>query len=1059
MSNPIYGSAYREKKTKERKENAKTQVIREMTGMISTHLPALSEIPVSPENFNQQAKKFHAFLRTQYSDITRLRFAFIELAKHIAKGNDVGWWQLDIPSTITSVPRTTSNRNLRRFKAGTSTGILHQNWLTILANEKHPRDTRTALADVLISSIIYGGLANPRAVTSLANLLLTEPRPLHLISNEPTTHLWIDLVLEGGHDPLNEKIAHDGGTRWQSLHRFYPDNRTLGRILIFKNSGGLESTDISSPLTQADTWKIIEQRITKNHLDHNLSSLNAFCQGAQSVTETLSGVELPQALAECCAGDVGSVSLPSKQLQNWLLRYTENNAPHEFSLKDVLIHLPRSEKMGTRKFFAETMVKHERSTISPDVFIKQINTALKADFSGLKNTPEQAIKRLQEIRLQNIPLNAAILVDWLLDRLSVRKIKVSSALRYFTEIARLWLLYTNEVDVDDMDESELEQIYQEMLSFKPGDNINGHNYLQGRLQDMHEFASQSETYGLPELTSFFESTSHTQKQSQVRAGYISESNYQSMLQSLNKLTDVNPDTREGFAILLILAYRTGMRRGELLKIRLSDIEKSEESWIYVVNNRYGSNKTYSARRRIPLYLLLLPSEMARFRQYFNNRLAQNKHHTSTLLFSEPHAVTVPHSGSQVSSLIKTLLSFQELHELSFHHLRHSSLTNLFIVMEEDAYLISTLTGYSLEQARKIRSDLFSANPMCSRDRYSAVSGTAGHLSPETTFLHYIHEVSLHVWARLKHFDPILDINQLRLLSGLSPQTLHASSKLNDGRAKLSDFRHEILNRLIPMCRSVGMNKTLRSEAEDRQLVYSRQKPTVLDCYSVLRDLEQGDPISTLCVRYSIEKYKIKGWLDAASKIQELKTKSGNRRHFPKAIGPTAIGIHLAPIRPQDRATATEIDGVIGLLQNAFREDSSSINWCIDYWKNNSSQTKPGTRFTRIDDAIKFVESLKNAIPRSRWDLSIMLGPKVSAEELLPWCSLGISYKVHITRQGKSVQGYLRLRHINEQSIIENRNKNIKQYSSQLLSYIFHMLAIMVDGATISKPTNTDHAKQ
>lgn len=89
----------------------------------------------------------------------------------------------------------------------------------------------------------------------------------------------------------------------------------------------------------------------------------------------------------------------------------------------------------------------------------------------------------------------------------------------------------------------------------------------------------------------------------------------------------------------------------------------------------------------------------------------------------------------------------------------------------------------------------------------------------------------------------------------------------------------------------------------------------------------------------------------------------------------------------------------------------------------------------------------------------MLGPKVSAEELLPWCSLGISYKVHITRQGKSVQGYLRLRHINEQSIIENRNKNIKQYSSQLLSYIFHMLAIMVDGATISKPANTGHAKQ
>jgi len=43
-----------------------------------------------------------------------------------------------------------------------------------------------------------------------------------------------------------------------------------------------------------------------------------------------------------------------------------------------------------------------------------------------------------------------------------------------------------------------------------------------------------------------------------------------------------------------------------------------------------------------------------------------------------------------------------------------------------------------------------------------------------------------------------------------------------------------------------------------------------------------------------------------------------------------------------------------------------------------------------------------------------------------------------------------LRHVNEDEIVGKR-KNIKQYSSQLLNYVFHMLAIMVDGDSIEKP--------
>ena len=77
-------------------------------------------------------------------------------------------------------------------------------------------------------------------------------------------------------------------------------------------------------------------------------------------------------------------------------------------------------------------------------------------------------------------------------------------------------------------------------------------------------------------------------------------------------------------------------------------------------------------------------------------------------------------------------------------------------------------------------------------------------------------------------------------------------------------------------------------------------------------------------------------------------------------------------------------------------------------------------------------------------------PKVVDEELNAWRSLGVSYKVKGVSQGKSIKTCLRLRHINEQAIIGKRNENIKHFSSQLLSYVFHMVAIMIYGANFER---------
>ena len=253
--------------------------------------------------------------------------------------------------------------------------------------------------------------------------------------------------------------------------------------------------------------------MANSSLKKSITSLGTFCQGAQTITEALPDVELPQALLECAAGRVGSVSLPTKFLQNWLLKHLDDNTPKTFSLSDVQVVPKNSQAKGAHNRLMLNSRPHGGDTVPVDVVLKKVRNALQLEVSEEKNTPARAITQLQDIRRLALPLNAAILVDWLLDRLISRKIKVASALRYFSELARLWLFHTNEADIDDMDESELEQIYRQILTFKPGDKIQSQNYLQGRLQDLHGFACQSDQYGLPDLTSFFECTGDTKKQS------------------------------------------------------------------------------------------------------------------------------------------------------------------------------------------------------------------------------------------------------------------------------------------------------------------------------------------------------------------------------------------------------------------------------------------------------------------------------------------------------------------------------------------------------------------
>lgn len=1036
----LYGSNLRAKENKTEHQNNAAQVRGSMQVWIGQHLPELKKGQTADNVvFLDQTRQFREYLRQQYNDIKRLRLAYEYLARVIAQGNEAGRWSLDIPSTIVSVPRSNSSRNHQFFKAGIEAGQLYQSWLDKIDKSPAPPSAWfERLADVLISAVYYGGLANPRALTCLANTLINNRKPLQKIYN----FIWIDLIWASDKDALNYQIKKDGKTSWQTLHRFYLDNQTLGLLLSLYKCKQSDTLERTNELEQNDVWNLIKGRLltAKQTTGHN--SLRAFCSGAQSVTEVLPQVDIPQALLECASGRVGTTSLLPEQLQGWFLHRQPDVEKTEFDFRTVASSLfsPPLKKHDQELTQQDKDLDSRKKTPnSIDGVLKRVRFALRVEHAGFKRSSSQAVQELNELLSSNTQLNVQVFIHWLLHCLAT--LKVSSVYRYYQEIAHLWLYRTETQELDELDESELEHIYEQILASKT--DAKARNYLHGRLRDLHQFAS--EHYGLPALNSFFSTTSTTENQAQVRVGYIPESAYQAMLKRLDSLSSLENETQHGLKILLILAYRTGMRRGELLKLRLSDIEESQEAWIYVVNSRYGNNKTDSARRKIPTYLLLLAEELQQFKGYIGRRRSQNRHTTNTLVFSDPHAVTIPHSGTMVSNLIKYLLAQCGLGELTFHHLRHSALTNLMFVMHGNNELVASFTGYAPEHADKIRQELYCANPDSRRDIYHAVSGLAGHLTPETTFLHYIHEVSFLLWDRVQGYSPTLSVRKARYFSGLSTEFInkHLAKRKSD-TLQLLAIKPEIISRLKPHIQVIKASDEEQSFSEEPVETSVAKPASVTDCYSALSDIENGESVAVVAMRYALNEQQVLRWFESAKGLQELKTSRGNQRLFSSKMKPTVLGLHLLPVKIQDRATAAEVDQTINQLRVLYSKNKTNTLWCIQYWIYNSSLSKAGVRFTDPSKLEQFIATLHSVIPYARWQLKLLVTPKSTQEEIKLWRVKGITKPVlERVKTGKSIQAYLILRHADEQDLLFNHKRRLSQYSSTLLRYVFHMLAIMI----------------
>ncbi len=371
------------------------------------------------------------------------------------------------------------------------------------------------------------------------------------------------------------------------------------------------------------------------------------------------------------------------------------------------------------------------------------------------------------------------LVRWLID-LTKRGNKPSTLRRYLSEIGNDFLAETRDADFIGWQDFEYKFIYDKIVSTK---NTLKMGYTRTVLASLHDVLVRE--FNAPYLRLNGEKDPLV-----VNSCLIPVALYQHMLTQVENHPSINDKLRDVLKLILILLYRTGMRFMEVLSIRLSDIEYDNQGFINynIVLRPHAQRdlKSDDATRRFMLNVLLQPTELAAFTNYFHQKLQQNAQY----LFTLPHHAQ-PIDRNSVELPFREILTDPILqnryHDISMHSFRHNAISNMALILRCDYSVIEHFTDYSREQVKVIRQSALGTKRKVSPSFWQVLEDFAGHADLNTTFSSYIHTADIIAHHQLSKAKIQLPLATVIKLSG------KARRNLNQYHKDAVDFDNEVVN--------------------------------------------------------------------------------------------------------------------------------------------------------------------------------------------------------------------------------------------------------------------------
>ncbi|GAB3000663.1 hypothetical protein GCM10027050_19460 [Psychrosphaera aestuarii] len=629
-----------------------------------------------------------------------------------------------------------------------------------------------------------------------------------------------------------------------------------------------------------------------------------------------------------------------------------------------------------------------------------------------------------------------ILVAWLINLLR-NKHPTSTVKRYYYAVAEYWLLSLQELCIEELDQQEVTEIRDEIENFRP-EHASSKNNLNV-LNQLMQFAAENYNIAPPlQLET---------KGPNVRNYLISEHDFNNAFNQLIGKIEQASQKQLSLCILFLLMGRCGLRPSEAVKLKLSDIELSEELHLYVRPNVFGKNKTYCAKRQIPVAYFLKPNELSFFKQYLNRRIAQSNTFIVNPLFAPIDIEQkYPFSLSELDFYISRILTNVTETRLVSYHLRHMAISNLQITLYGEKISSTYPHPFDENQRQKIRSYIDDARQ---QNTVWNIAGFAGHLSPNTTFGTYLHNTGV----LLGSFTTQLDFEHSKIFwCNVSEHSkLMLARRFNNEDISAKKLEREFYSKSQPL---TDDNCTVNAITPNQFSLKSHY--TYSDCIHALKaydkvnkqqltDIEKAKLIQDISQAISVPKSQITAWINSAKLLNKLHTEKGSkhRRLFPKNSN------RLCPIEPHTRLEKARAEKMFRKLRMHYVEHKKDIIELCKYLLKNTQYGHSYLKFCSIADYQKFISTALLFSEANDWKIEID-SPLRMREAALQWKHINraVNFKIAKTSVANRIKfpvGRAKLYLLQKPSnqSLSPPSKIKPRYSSNVMKHICHVLGIML----------------
>ncbi|MEO1240849.1 MAG: site-specific integrase [Pseudomonadota bacterium] len=708
---------------------------------------------------------------------------------------------------------------------------------------------------------------------------------------------------------------------------------------------------------------------------------------------------------------------------------TKNFRPHQLSSLGLF------SAYGTDQASPEDASKPIRSVTELERLFRDI---LSVDGASRKDTTQNLLNRLEPYRHADWPPAAEILFEWLWSLLKEHGLKPSTINRYFTAVGRLWLTVFEELNPALLEADDLASAYDDLIDLIRSNKER--NYTRTRLRQLHRFARSR--YGLTDIAD--EIFGGDGDCTLVSARIVPYTASSAILQTIRSMF-VSEEEGDQYALMFIIAYRSGLRVGEIKKLRPMDIESSPKGWAFIRANQYANNKTSAALRKIPLSVLLKSDE----RKLFDNHLVKRRllDKSGRLPLFTPPGLDTPYDSEEISrSVGDAMNAVLRSKGWKFHHLRHTAFSLLQCVIEGETSLARDMGGWTLNEMQQIREALI-GNKDDRRTGHWALALLAGHANPKTTMETYMHLMRSILARKIERTPLGLDADEIAAAAAIS---LRAARKIETPAALIKALSK-------PAKKYVAPAPSLLEPVEENVAAPAGPETSAIDdmvtCERVIQTYQETLSLRTAAIRWRIDEPTADRWLQNAIVITNMKTREGKPRHVSRDriergenAGRRAV---LLPAKPRRQADLKEANEFVSKLYETYARRPDDLKWWATHALSNANLSHPGVSFAAPDDLNRFLQTADEAIPRKRWMLDLVVSDDRAATV---WMEVfGSSLSISTREQPQKIRsrrpgGYARLCLLDASFVPGPKGKSEiqwKKYTAKSFRYSFHMLGILI----------------